>query len=96
MIHALVASSSRRFTQSQTTTDWRTRRRLSETSQHVEFSRTSLPRSLSPGEAVTVELAIPLAQVEPGQTVTVDLVREWIFWFAEAGSDPLVLSVPGR
>jgi SAM-dependent methyltransferase len=62
----------------------------------VEFSRTSLPRSLSPGEAVTVELAIPLAQVEPGQTVTVDLVREWIFWFAEAGSDPLVLSVPGR
>jgi hypothetical protein len=60
----------------------------------VELSRVSLPRSLSPGESVTVELTMRADQVGPGQTITVDLVREWIFWFAEGGSKPLVLPVP--
>jgi len=60
----------------------------------VELSRVSLPRSLSQGESVTVELTVRADQVDPGQTITVDLVREWIFWFAEAGSKPLVLPVP--
>jgi SAM-dependent methyltransferase len=60
----------------------------------VELSRVGLSRSLSPGESVTVELMVRADQVGPGQTITVDLVREWIFWFAEVGSKPLVLSVP--
>jgi hypothetical protein len=60
----------------------------------VELSRISLSRSLSPGESVTVELTVRADQVGPGQTIAVDLVREWIFWFAEAGSKPLVLPVP--
>ena len=48
----------------------------------------------SPGESVTVELTVRADQVGSGQTITVDLVREWIFWFAEVGSKPLVLPVP--
>jgi hypothetical protein len=40
---------------------------------------------------VSVELKIPREQVGPGGTVAVDLVREGICWFSEAGSEPLVL-----
>ena len=51
----------------------------------------SLPHSVSPGETVSVELKIPREQLGAGQTVAVDLVREGISWFSEAGSEPLVL-----
>jgi SAM-dependent methyltransferase len=57
----------------------------------VELVRMTLPRSVSPGETVSVELKIPREQVGPGGTVAVDLVREGICWFSEAGSEPLVL-----
>lgn len=60
----------------------------------VELPRVKLPRSLTQGETATVELSVPVDQVGPGQAITVDLVREWIFWFAETGSEPLVLQVP--
>ena len=59
----------------------------------LELARVSLPRSVSPGEAVKVELKLPPDQVGPGRTVTVDLVREGIFWFSEAGTEPLVLPI---
>lgn len=58
----------------------------------VELVRVSLPRSVSPGETVSVELKIPRERLGvAGQTVAVDLVREGISWFSEAGSEPLVL-----
>jgi SAM-dependent methyltransferase len=55
-----------------------------------ELARVSLPRSVSPGETVTVELRLSREQVE-GSRVAVDLVREGLFWFSEVGSQPLVL-----
>ena len=57
----------------------------------VELVRVSLPHSVSPGETVYVELRIPGEGLGAGQTVAVDLVREGISWFSEAGSEPLVL-----
>jgi SAM-dependent methyltransferase len=56
----------------------------------AELARTPLPRSLSPGEAVAVELRIRPDDV-PGERLAVDVVREGLFWFSEVGSRPLVL-----
>ena len=55
----------------------------------------SLPRSVSPGETVNVELKLSREQLGGAESITVDLVREGIFWFSETGSNPLVLPVPG-
>jgi SAM-dependent methyltransferase len=55
-----------------------------------ELARATLPRSLSPGESATVELRV--RRDELGEwTLAVDMVREGVFWFTEAGSEPLVL-----
>jgi len=59
----------------------------------LDLVRVSLPRSVPPGESVSVDLKVPRQQLGPGQSVIVDLVREGIFWFSEAGSQPLVLPV---
>jgi SAM-dependent methyltransferase len=59
----------------------------------LELARASLPRSVSSGETVSVELKIPREQLASGQAVAVDLVREGIFWFSEAGTEPLVLPI---
>jgi SAM-dependent methyltransferase len=61
----------------------------------VELARVSLPRSVSPGETVNVELKLSRERLGGAESVTVDLVREGIFWFSETGSKPLVLPVPG-
>jgi SAM-dependent methyltransferase len=58
----------------------------------VELQRGNLPRPVSPGETVRVDLRVSREQVAESQVVTVDLVREGLLWFSEAGSD--VLSVP--
>jgi SAM-dependent methyltransferase len=59
----------------------------------VELRRTTLPRALSPGDSVTLEVRVPREQVQGRDAIAVDLVREGLFWFAEAGSHPLVVPV---
>jgi hypothetical protein len=59
----------------------------------VELRRTTLPRALSPGDSVTLEVRVPREHVQGRDAIAVDLVREGLFWFAEAGSEPLVVSV---
>jgi len=58
-----------------------------------ELGRTTLPRSVSPGETVIVELRVPPEELERG-TLAVDLVREGVHWFADRGSRPFVLPAP--
>jgi hypothetical protein len=55
-----------------------------------ELPRTTLPRSVSPGETVSVELRVAREEAGEGR-LAVDMVREGVFWFSEAGSEPLVL-----
>jgi SAM-dependent methyltransferase len=62
--------------------------------ERVELPRVPLPRSLSPGDSVAAEIAIPAASVEGGREVGIDLVREGIAWFADYGSSPLVVPLP--
>jgi SAM-dependent methyltransferase len=57
--------------------------------QRSEFPRQGLPRSVSPGESVAVDVRVPRASLEGGSDVEVDLVREGIAWFASYGSTPL-------
>jgi hypothetical protein len=59
-----------------------------------ELARVALPRSVSPGESVGVEVLVRPEDAATGR-VAVDLVREGLAWFSETGSEPLVLP-PGR
>jgi SAM-dependent methyltransferase len=59
----------------------------------VELRRTTLPGSLSPSDSVTLTVRIPRRQVLDRDAIAIDLVREGLFWFAEAGSQPLIVSV---
>jgi SAM-dependent methyltransferase len=59
----------------------------------VELQRTVLPRGLSPGESLTLDVHVPRGQVEGRDAIAVDLVREGVCWFAEAGSQHLVVQV---
>jgi SAM-dependent methyltransferase len=59
--------------------------------ERIELPRVPLPRSVSPGEAVGVEVRIPAGSVEGSREVRIDLVREGIAWFADYGSSPLVV-----
>jgi SAM-dependent methyltransferase len=56
----------------------------------LELARGTLPRSVSPGETVPVVLRLGREEAARG-TIAVDLVREGLCWFSEAGSEPLVL-----
>jgi SAM-dependent methyltransferase len=64
--------------------------RSGDTREKLELPRVPLPRSLSPGESVGVEVVVPLESVE-GEEVEIDLVREGLAWFAEYGSSPLLI-----
>jgi SAM-dependent methyltransferase len=55
-----------------------------------ELPRTTLPRSVSPGETVAVELRLPREELGE-ERLAVDMVREGVFWFSEEDSEPLVL-----
>lgn len=56
-------------------------------------TRTSLPRTVSPGE--TIELDVPLVAPRPpgGYLLSFDLVEEYRFWFGEVGSATLDVPV---
>ena len=60
----------------------------------VPMERFALPRPLSAGESVDVEIAVPRAGLPAGADLGVDLVREGIAWFSDHGSQPLVIPVP--
>jgi hypothetical protein len=53
-----------------------------------------LPRGLSSGESVETELRVARAELEGRKELRVDLVREGIAWFAECGSEPVVVPLP--
>jgi SAM-dependent methyltransferase len=53
-----------------------------------EFPRRPLPRSVSPGESVEIEVRVP-SVARAADEVEVDLVREGIAWFGDHGSSPL-------
>jgi SAM-dependent methyltransferase len=55
-----------------------------------ELARAALPRSVSPGETVVVDLRVGREEAAGGG-IAVDLVREGVFWFSETGSEPLAL-----
>lgn len=55
-----------------------------------ELVRAALPRSVSPGETVEVEVVVRAEDAATGR-VAVDLVREGLAWFSEGGSEPVVL-----
>jgi SAM-dependent methyltransferase len=60
----------------------------------VELPRQPLPRPLSHGDSVDVDVRVPCADVEGATEVGIDLVREGISWFAEYGSTALVVALP--
>ena len=52
-----------------------------------------LPRSIAPGQSVTLDVQAS-APAQPGTySVTIDLVDQHVCWFEERGSQPLVLSL---
>jgi SAM-dependent methyltransferase len=61
----------------------------------LELPRQALPRSLSPGESAEVVVRIARAGVEGASEIGIDAVREGISWFADYGSSPLVVALPG-
>ena len=61
----------------------------------LELRRVLLPRSVSPGESVVLELRLRRDELGQGP-IAVDLVREGLSWFSEAGSQVFALPEPVR
>jgi SAM-dependent methyltransferase len=59
-----------------------------------ELPRPVLPRGLSAGESVQAEVRIPRDAMAGQSELRIDLVREWIAWFADYGSDSLTVPLP--
>ena len=59
----------------------------------LELDRITLPRPLSPGDSATVALRVSREAAQGRDAIGLDLVREGMFWFAEAGSAPLVVPI---
>jgi len=59
----------------------------------VELDRITLPHPLAPGDSVTIECRVPRAAVRGSDAIALDLVREGVFWFAQTGSEPLIVSI---
>jgi hypothetical protein len=60
----------------------------------IELPVVALSRSLMSGESAGVHLRVPTASVVNGRKVEIDLKREGIAWFAEHGSEPLLVPLP--
>jgi hypothetical protein len=52
-----------------------------------------LPRSIAPGQSITIDLPCPIPPVPGNYTVKIDLVDQQICWFEDRGSQPLIISV---
>ena len=52
-----------------------------------------LPRSIAPGQYVSITLPCPVPSVPGTYTVKIDLVDQQVCWFEERGSQPLVFKV---
>ncbi len=52
-----------------------------------------LPRSIVPGQYVSITLPCPIPTVPGTYTVKIDLVDQQVCWFEERGSQPLSFSV---
>jgi SAM-dependent methyltransferase len=61
-----------------------------EQERQLELGRATLPRSVPPGETVTVEVSVRREELA-ARTLAVDLVREGVFWFSDVGSETFVL-----
>jgi SAM-dependent methyltransferase len=59
----------------------------------LELDRITLPRPLAPGDSATIDCRVPRRDVGGSDAIALDLVREGMFWFAQTGSEPLVVSV---
>ena len=58
------------------------------------FFRTTLPRSVPPGDEIQLTVDLPLPTLESGRCrVRIDLANEQVAWFSELGSDTLDLDV---
>jgi SAM-dependent methyltransferase len=51
-----------------------------------------LPRSIAPGQYVTIDLPWPIPPVPGTYSVKIDLVDQQVCWFEDRGSQPLVFS----
>lgn len=60
--------------------------------QRDEFPRQPLPRSVSPGDSVEIDVRVPSAP-SGAEELEIDLVREGIAWFGDHGSSPLRVRV---
>lgn len=60
----------------------------------LDHSRHQLPEPVHPGDAVTLEIVVPLPTAGPSRLV-VDLVAEGVTWFENAGSVACTLDVAG-
>ena len=58
----------------------------------VELERVTLPRPLAPGDSATIDCRVPREAARGSDAIALDLVREGMFWFAQTGSEPLVVS----
>jgi SAM-dependent methyltransferase len=58
----------------------------------LELGRTMLPGPVSPGESVWLGVRMPGEEAQDHEEIGVDLVREGIFWFGDAGSAPLLVA----
>jgi hypothetical protein len=59
----------------------------------VELDRITLPGPLAPGGSATIDCRVPREHVRGSDAIALDLVREGMFWFAQTGSEPLVVSI---
>jgi len=52
-----------------------------------------LPRSIAPGQSVSIDLPFPVPPVPGTYTLKFDLVDQQVCWFEDRGSQPLIFSV---
>jgi SAM-dependent methyltransferase len=62
---------------------------------NVDYSRHGLPRSIEPGETMTMAIDVPAPGLADYR-LAFDLVAEGVTWFETMGSKPVMVSVSGR
>ena len=59
---------------------------------NLDYFRSELPRSVSPGETIHMTVAVPVPERRPC-SVVFDLVAEGVRWFEKEGSKPVVVRI---